>query len=288
MRSARVDIRITRAGPERLQAQCTATFELENVATGGAPTEFMVAFPVTGLAEATVETGAVHVEEFSVSVDGNSPPTVRRDTVYVGYYRGRHYGPRDTPVNGKLEGRFGPPPLAGGSVMVATIAGPDAKAVSAPQLIYAGCDPAEKPEWTGIALADRSKYRAAYLWTQKLAPGGHQEVVVSYRLALRPQAIRYSGPDENGEEFAEWTIPQKKISSLNRDQRYYFFDYVLKSGATWDGPIGRETITVSSGDGVDLGRLVSFGRPSVSSGSAWVWEIVNEKPTDDVLVALPF
>lgn len=287
LRSAQVDIRVSRLGPEQLQAACTATFEIENVAAKGPPTEFMVAFPVTGLAEDNRDSGALRISDFSVTVDGARPPTVRRDTVYLGYYHGRHYGPADTPVNGSLDGRFGPPPQKDAPPRLSMGSAPAAKDAPAPELVYAGYDPTPGFEWQGMELADRSTYKSAYLWTQKLAPGAHQVVVVTYKLALRAQDVRYGALDRYGGDDGASTLPREKISSLNKDQRYYLFDYVLKSGATWEGPIGSETITVSAEEGLDLGGLVSLGRQPVRKDRSWVWTIVNERPAEDVLVALP-
>lgn len=280
MRSARVDIKLGKGEGGQLRATCRASFELEHLGAAGEPVEFMVAFPVTGLPEAFDEERAVQLASFDVSVDGTSPSIVRRSTVYVGYFQGRNYGPVDASVRGKLEGRFGPPTVVAGPTPAARAGIPED--ANPPVLKHAG-HPAGSSHWRGIVLADESAYSCSYLWTQKIAPGKKQHVTVSYTLLLRPQPVRgNTRANADGEPIGNDVLRQ-----LDSDRSYYFFDYVLKSGATWEGPIGRETITLTAENGIALDGAVSFGRKPTRRGDAWVWEIENEKPAEDVIVALP-
>lgn len=281
MRSAVVDVKLSRMDDERLRARFSATFELEHLGSSGGPVEFMVAFPVTGLALGTGEDGSLALKAFDVSVDGGRPALVRRSTVNIGYFQGRRYGPADTSVRGALEGRFAPPQVRAGPVAVA-IPQPGEKIEIPKKVIVAG-HPADTGYWNGITLADQSAYGCAYLWTQTLPPGKKQRVVVTYEVWLRAQPMR------TGNSRDDWSDPirSEKLSSLDQDRAYFFFDYVLKSGATWEGPIGKETITLSAEDGISLDGLVSVGRKPAKQGKTWVWDITNEKPTEDVLVALP-
>jgi hypothetical protein len=95
------------------------------------------------------------------------------------------------------------------------------------------------------------------------------------------------------------------------------FDYILRSGGTWEGPIGHETVTLTAARslGIDLSHqgsgVITFGRnvsaylnddlrDSVSryrvgvdapgvrrESNSLIWQIDNEKPQQDILVEIP-
>lgn len=247
---------------DMLQARCNAVFDLEHIEPKGKTVEFMVTFPVSGAAET--------IRQFEVKVDGQTPPLVRRSTVRLGYHLGRKFGPSDTPINGSLTGRFAPPLI---------LLDPSSKPAAKPWPVVAGHDPKSGGYWEGIRLEAGVSYPQAFLWTQKIGPGQHQRVEVSYALRLHAQKI--------GEFPAMYGYPTETFTRLDKVRKHYLLDYILRSGATWEGPIGRETIQLSAEDGIELEALVSVGRPPTRKGKTWVWEIVNEKPQEDLLVALP-
>jgi hypothetical protein len=59
--------------------------------------------------------------------------------------------------------------------------------------------------------------------------------------------------------------------------------YFLRSGAQWDGPIGRETVTVETEKGLFLKVLSPVAlKPKKSSTNSLTWEIIDAKPTEDI------
>ena len=55
--------------------------------------------------------------------------------------------------------------------------------------------------------------------------------------------------------------------------------YVLRTGALWNGPIGKATITMSTSDG---GTLVDADPAPQQTGSALTWTFSNFKPVQDI------
>jgi hypothetical protein len=267
MRTANVRIQLRAGGGGNLAADCVADFELADLAPRPAETPpLLVAFPVTGL-----RSKVVTVEKFNVTVDGESPPTVLRRSITVSKGRAKL---EDTPVHGMLDDRFSP---------------------QYPSRSWA------------VFLTDETGYRDAYVWQQKVNSSGASRIRVSYTVILRPQSIHYSKSYSVADDDRE-VIPFQDLQVDKWEDRYFFFDYVLLSGATWDGPIGSETIRVSADPALRLNihRIESFMRqpagiwdryrenthvieePSrrVRNGIA-TWELRNEEPTCDLLLAIP-
>lgn len=155
------------------------------------------------------------VERFQVTVDGQEPPSVFRRNIALSR---REFKRDDTPITGQLDARLALD-VAGGRGMV--------------------------------ALADKSGYPDAYVWQQTARPGSTVHVRVSYTTTLRPQSIQYSKSYERADDDSE-VIPFSAIEVDRWNERYFFFDYVLRSGATWDGPIGQETIEISADPALGL------------------------------------
>ena len=76
-------------------------------------------------------------------------------------------------------------------------------------------------------------------------------VRVTYTVTLHPQSIIYTKSYDKGDADGE-VIPSRSLRGVLRDDRYYFFDYVLRSGATWDGPIGKEIIVITADQALKL------------------------------------
>jgi hypothetical protein len=214
------------------------------------------------------------VAGFKVLVDGVEPAIVLRRSISIGYQR---VDLRDTPVNGQLDARF---------------------------------SPENEPDFSGTNLADQTTYPDAYAWTQTSAPGRRTTVVVTYAATLRPQGIAYSKSYQPGDDDAE-VIPFDDMDVMRWDQKYFFFDYVLISGSTWEGPIGRESIAIRTDPSLGLSaNRVTYtlrspvglkdGRPqrppehpsnaletSFGPDGECVFGITGEKPLDDLLFAVP-
>ncbi len=271
MVSAEVKINLRRGEGDQLAADCTAVFQLEDHAdTVAGEREFLVAFPVTGLSSKVV-TGS----NFVVEVDGGKPATVFRQTISISR---REAELRDTPVFGQLEERFQPRNIRD-----------------------------EKTGWMpwGIKLADQSVYPNAYVWVQKTTPGKKTQVKVTYTVGIRPQSIRYSKSYNSSADDSE-VIPFADLQLAGWEGQYYFFDYVLVSGSTWDGPIGKETVTLTVDPqlGIAAGMVqCDFRQPAAyrwsepetkrSRGEGFergddgpTWTITGE-PNEDMLFVVP-
>ena len=61
------------------------------------------------------------------------------------------------------------------------------------------------------------------------------------------------------------------------------FSYFLRTGARWDGPIGREAVDIQADKGLRLRVLTPVGlKPARRSSDFLAWEIINAKPTEDI------
>ena len=214
------------------------------------------------------------VKDFRVSVDGNQPPLVLRRTVRIGYNR---YNLEDTAVARQLDERFAPD---------------------------------KEPSQTGVCLADETAYDDAYVWTQSSKPGSKTSVAVAYTAILKPQEISYSKSYQPSEDDNE-VIPFDDIEVPKWDEKYFLFDYVLLSGATWEGPIGSEMIEFAidpslklSASRIDYTLRSPVGRaggrrerpaPHSSNSIEVSWSpdgdlrlgFHDEKPRDDLLFSIP-
>lgn len=64
-------------------------------------------------------------------------------------------------------------------------------------------------------------------------------------------------------------------------------EYVLKSGAFWDGPIGRVVIEIELGEGITHGHVKQLGLPgSTRTEQGFRWELQDLEPTQDVELVL--
>lgn len=150
----------------------------------------------------------VTIDNFAVTVDGQEPATILRRAIGTHFMSMRV---EDTPVAGTLESHV--------------------------------VDKQSPQRW-GVWYKEASSYRGSYLWQQALAPSKTLIVHIAYQITLHPQSIHYSKTLDSDED-ADAVIPFKTLTVDDWDDRYYFFDYVLRSGATWTGTIGKESITVS-------------------------------------------
>lgn len=91
-----------------------------------------------------------------------------------------------------------------------------------------------------------SKFYRAFLWNEKFLPASHSHVTVSYVLELRPQSLAYAKHEMHAP--TPDLVPFDAMVAGESQESAYFLDYILRSGATWSGPIGRETITLRTDD----------------------------------------
>ncbi len=152
----------------------------------------------------------------------------------------------------------------------------------------------------------------AYAWTQTFLPGKHCKVQVKYFMTLHAQSLAYAKKFLHG--YSRNVVPFDAMWAGPSDKKAFFLDYILRSGATWKGPIGHETVTLraaqSSGIIFPAEEVVTFGRhvfaysqddiresvlkygagldaEGVKRSNGIVWEIDREKPKQDILVEIP-
>jgi hypothetical protein len=150
-----------------------------------------------------------------------------------------------------------------------------------------------------------------YTWSQEFVAGTHSRVAIRYSLVLHPQSLAYAKRYLHGE--SRNIVPFDAMWVGESDRTAFFLDYILRSGATWKGPIGHEKVTLkvaaSSGLTLDCEEVITFGRhlfsdnddlrdsvarvragvgaESVRISDSIVWEIDHEKPQQDILVEIP-
>jgi len=163
-------------------------------------------------------------------------------------------------------------------------------------------------------FGDGRTYPEAYYWSQLFPQNSHTNIEISYQLTLHPQSLRYEKTMARYESMD--VVPFDLMWAGPSDEKAYFFDYILRSGATWAGPIGHETVTLvadpstkldlSADEIVMVGRRVALdadgddtrdARGRIRAGvlpertrrlaGKIVWEIDHEKPTQDILVQIP-
>ena len=150
----------------------------------------------------------VTIDQFAVTVDGKTPATVLRQCIGTHFISMRA---EDTPVSGKLTSE------------TINKQSPSAWSVQYESNIY---------------------YRSSYIWQQPTAPAKSVQVHVTYSVTLHSQSIHYSKTYDRDED-GDTVIPFKTLNVDDWNDRHFFFDYALRSGATWAGTIGAETILVS-------------------------------------------
>lgn len=98
---------------------------------------------------------------------------------------------------------------------------------------------------------------SGYIWPLTLKAGETQEVKVIYSLRLPVQ------------------------------QNSAAFTYILRSGAAWSGPIGRELVRIQAVDGLRVQPAAARTlRPQQQPDGSWVWAFENAEPREDVHVTI--
>jgi hypothetical protein len=166
-------------------------------------------------------------------------------------------------------------------------------------------------EFFGYAISGDA-WLSAYIWSQKFTPGKHCRVEVKYVLTLHAQSLAYAKKFMHGHDLN--VVPFDAMWAGESGQKAFFFDYILRSGGTWKGPIGHETVALAAApnsgvilsgdevvtfgrhafaivddlhDGVDR-RRAGLGAPGVvENPNSIVWQIDHEKPQQDILVEIP-
>ena len=276
MVEAVVDIRIgDRPGhrEEPIDIRVHAVFAMENVSAD--TVMLTVGFPISDSSYSAFE-----FDFFRVATDG-APRSV--------FQRVGHYPPR-------IEHRH--------------VSGPDALAytrlpdVAGRVEAGSGGSPPEVRAQTmlGTSPIGGEHFGNLMVWAETFAPHQRKSIDVSYAIRVPPRVSRWQRitvntnikgphPDEAN------NLPAAFIDNLPEVDYYYFFDCYLSTGATWHGPIGRETITLHLDDAwrghkLFFSRDVAAGRVEESKaagdggGLRHRWTIEQAEPAANLYFAL--
>jgi len=137
-------------------------------------------------------------------------------------------------------------------------------------------------------------------WEEAFAPKEERTIDVQYQLDIASQLKDGVATRVRKMQFYR-PIPlfigltQTDLSDISAllsglpDGPYYFFDYFLVSGATWKGPIGKETIRLHLSDDFK-GVQVLCSQPDrlkQENPTTWTYVLENEKPAKNLYFALP-
>ena len=123
-------------------------------------------------------------------------------------------------------------------------------------------------------------------------------VVIDGKPATDVKADTWSVTDENHKPRTQWGYAWRLTGLKGQQKRriavqYSFvlpqkegkanFVYFLRSGAHWDGPIGREVVNVTADPGLRLEVVSPVAlKPEQQSDTALTWIIANAKPAEDI------
>lgn len=281
MNNAEVLIELESLKGDVLAATCTAVFEMETDANAAKEGQtLLVAFPLTMSADDVAK-----ITDFELTIDG-----VRKRHV-----RSSNYLLSDEVIDPTTL-FWGGPPAALETLKI---------------------DP-EFGELFGYRMHDDFPAKGpvlskAYAWQQTFSPGAISVIQIKYRLTLYAQPLAYSKTFLKGQ--SRDVIPFDLMWAGESDGKAFFLDYILRSGATWMGPIGNETVILKAakssgiifeaedvvvvgrhrfeGASEDLRKSTLFSRVGIDPWSiakredALIWSIVNEDPKEDILVQIP-
>ena len=264
MNEADVDIsvgRLPRDREARIDIGVHAVFRMEN--TSSDTLAVAVAFPVSDSSWSAFE-----FDFFEVVTDGRPRSVFERVGAYPNRIGHRHVS--------------GPDPLAHGGL-------PD---------LAAGAGRAVNRIF-GTSRIGTEKFRNLMVWTETFAPGQSRTIDVRYAIAVPSRvsqwkrievttSIKGPHPDEAN------NLPAAFIDGLPETDYYYFFDYYLTTGASWRGPIGRETITLEldpswRGHKLYFSRDDAAGAVKKSTGESDLqhrWVLTDAEPAANLYFAL--
>jgi hypothetical protein len=266
-----------------IQAEVNCLFQLKLVKSSKTnEVTFITAFPVSQFRRPYLD-----LQNFSVTVDGEHPPMVIRKTDAT-KVSGKVLLV-DEKVYGTLPQELSIPPV---DQQLKELEVSRAKWEEERQN-FIKLNRRIPPSYASIKLADGSRWEYCYLWVSTIKTNQTQRVTVDYNVELTPQPnepplVKASGKNSIPPQFyLPNTIPwdfHRKVGSGS----FYFFSYILRSGAAWSGPIGREEIELLADKGIDLSRsIISGPQPVKTTANRLLWKIVNQKPTEDLLIAIP-
>lgn len=111
------------------------------------------------------------------------------------------------------------------------------------------------------------------LWLDR--PDGSRDILEGFRWAYAP----------GNERTLDVAVSYRLI--LPGGDGAKIFEYILRSGALWAGPIGKETVRITAEDGLLMTidpEMVPA--PARKSSSELVWELNSVEPQKDILVSV--
>lgn len=143
----------------------------------------------------------------------------------------------------------------------------------------------------------KGTFQNLMVWKETFAPRQTRTVDVAYDLAVPLQENRVVRKKVRGNYKGTWPQEANNVAAdflgiLPHEKRFYFFDYVLVTGASWKGPIGKETVVLVL-DETWRGRALqrSAGPPEGKwegdkGGLVWTLTLRDAEPTANLLFAL--
>ncbi|MBW7864889.1 MAG: hypothetical protein H3C30_10820 [Candidatus Hydrogenedentes bacterium] len=154
----------------------------------------------------------------------------------------------------------------------------------------------------GFPKETTNDYKArCYSWQEHFKPGVERIIKVEYEIKVRkmikdeikavlPAEKRinpYRSINSKPRPRNQYRGTKALIRSLESETAYFLFDYSLTSGATWDGPIGRETVNLTFLGWAPQKVLCNQAdRLIQKDSSTWTYQLINEDPTSDLYFAL--
>lgn len=259
MNEADVDIRVgpvpaTRQAPLHVETQ--ATFAMEN--RSGQALELTVGFPVSNSSYS-----AFKLSHFSVTTDGKPRTVCRRVTSYP--WKARHE----------------------------YVSGPGRECGDLPD--YEDLNRARHVN--GREMIGPEAFHNLMVWKETFQPGQSRTIRVDYGVSVPLQTYALRVEQARGNYKGIWpqeanNTPIEFLARLDRGRDYYLFDYYLTTGASWNGPIGRETLSLcldESWKGHTLQRAYGPKLTETREQAAevtYVYTLQNAEPATNMYFAL--
>jgi len=119
-----------------------------------------------------------------------------------------------------------------------------------------------------------------YFWMETFKPREERLIQVEYVLRV---------PRQSQQELEKRRGVEGIFELISPKTDYFIFEYSLTSGATWEGPITKETVRLHFSDTWTPQTVLcnQAGRLKQENPSLWVYELKDEKPAQDLHFALP-
>jgi hypothetical protein len=281
---ADADVQINLSAPDAdaLVAVVEAKFLMKRYAGDLGPVQFLAAFPICHYRHPFLT-----LDDFAVFVDGKSPPMVIRKTESVGYPVWTRNVVCDSPVNGELPDTMRLPSLAKREQEWQAKWGTGSRAYGASRWNLTNLTET-------VTLPDGSHWEYCYVWLMKLEQGGQSKVTVRYSCKIPRQEnvwrvenqLGHRGERSPRAKMAH-NIPESFYHKVGAGD-FFFFSYLLRSGATWHGPIGSERIRIVSTDAIPLDRAILDVPVEVQTHPhEIVVQISKQDPDFDLILAIP-